>query len=287
MRDRFGRIRAIKLFLRRFGVYLYLLLAIGLILLGLSKHPIIEKTRAIVFDTASQTVVLLYKPFQGLGYLSEYVSDFWEMHDKVIALKEENGKLLYWVNRAQQLKQENDLLKKELNFVIPQSGKSLTAYIVASNGGTFSRSVLLQAGEKDGVKKGFVALYNAGLLGRIVSTGECSSQLLLLTDDASRVPVIIGDKRHLGIVAGNNTPILKLILLSQGADIHIGDYVVTSGHAGIYPLGLAVGTVSKVAKDDIEVTPFISREQVDFVRLVDFGIAGVLPDIYNDEDKRQ
>lgn len=277
MKDRMGRIRAFKVFYRRFGVYLYVLLACGLILLGVSKHPILEKTRAVIADFSGEMASVLYKPFQGLGYIGEYVGELWDMHDKNLRLKEENGKLLYWVNRAQQLKQENDLLKKELGFVVPPSGKAITAYIVADNGGSFARSVLVQAGKKAGVRKGFVALYNAGLLGRIVSVGQNSSRLLLLTDYASRVPVTVGEKRYLGIVAGNNSSVLYLTSLPEGAVVREGDYITTSGHAGVFPMGLAVGTVSKVGKEKIEVTPFVSREDVDFVRLVDFGVGGLLP----------
>ena len=263
MKDRMGRIRAFKIFYRRFGVYLYVLLACGLILLGVSKHPVLEKTRAVIADFTAEMASVLYKPFQGLGYIGEFVGEFWDVHDKNLRLKEENGKLLYWVNRAQQLKQENDLLKKELGFVVPPSGKTITAYIVADNGGAFSRSVLVQAGKEAGVRKGFVALYNAGLLGRIVSVGQNSARLLLLTDYASRVPVTVGEKRYLG--------------LPEGAVVREGDYITTSGHAGVFPMGLAVGTVSKVGKEKIEVTPFVSREDVDFVRLVDFGVGGLLP----------
>ncbi len=277
MKDRMGRIRAVKIFYRRFGVYLYILLACALILLGVSKHPFIEKTRAVIGDFSSEIASILYKPFQGLGYISEYIGEFWDMHDKNLQLKEENGRLLYWANRAQQLKQENDLLKKELGFVMPPSGKVITAYIVADNGGLFTRSVLVQAGKEAGVRKGFVALYNAGLLGRIVSVGQKSSRLLLLTDYASRVPVTVGEKRYLGIVEGNNSSTLRLTSLPEGAVIREGDYITTSGHAGVFPMGLAVGTVSKVSKDEIEVTPFVSRENVDFVRLIDYGVGGLLP----------
>ena len=185
-----------------------------------------------------------------------------------------------------QLKQENDSLKKELNFAVPSLGKTITAYIVADNGGAFTRSVLVQAGEKEGVRKGFVALYNAGLLGRIVSVGEKASRLLLLTDYASRVPVYVGERRYLGIVEGNNSSILHLTSLPEGAIVREGDYITTSGHAGVFPMGLAVGTVSKIRKDEIEVIPFVSQEKVDFVRLVDFGIGGLLPSEIIIEEKK-
>ena len=107
-----------------------------------------------------------------------------------------------------------------------------------------------------------------------------------MTDYASRVPVYVGERRYLGIVEGNNSSILHLTSLPEGAIVREGDYITTSGHAGVFPMGLAVGTVSKIRKDEIEVIPFVSQEKVDFVRLVDFGIGGLLPSEIIIEEKK-
>ena len=286
MKNKLGRIRVFKGLYRRYAVYLYLFLAVMLILLGASHHPVIQQIRISIGNVTSSVVSILYKPFEGLGYAVSYLSELGNLHEENIRLKQDNEKLLYWVNRSQKLKQENERLKKELHFVEPAGVRRWTAYIAADNGGSFSRSVLVRAGEKDGIKKGFIALYNEGVIGRIVDVGHSVSRLLLLTDFASRVPVFVGEKRLLGIVQGNNTQILHLTSLPEGAEVKIGDYITTSGHAGVFPPDLPIGSVSKVSEEEIEVLPFVSREDTSFVQLVDYGLTGLLETEPCEEEKQ-
>lgn len=276
MKNKLGRIRVFKGLYRKYAVYFYLFLAAALILLGVSQHPVIQKMRMGISNVTSSVVSVLYKPFEGLGYAVSYLEELGDLHAENVRLKQDNEKLLYWVNRAQKLKQENERLKKELHFVEPAGVHRWTAYIAADNGGSFSRSVLVRAGEKDGIRKGFVALYNEGVMGRIVDVGTSASRLLLLTDFASRVPVFVGEQRLLGIVQGNNTQILHLTSLPEGAEVQLGDYITTSGHAGVFPPDLPIGSVSKISSEGIEVLPFVSREDTSFVQLVDYGLAGLL-----------
>ena len=276
MKEHPSRFRLLKRLYRQFGLYFYILLAATLILLGVSKHPIIAAIRIGIADFSSQVVNVMYKPFEGLGYLAEYVTEYIGVHNENIKLKHENQKLLYWVHRSEQLAQENKLLKKQVNFVPSPNAQFWTGYIVADNGGVFSRSVLVRLGAKDGMKKGLVALYNEGVLGRIEAVGNHTSQILLLTDYASRVPVLVGNKRFLAVIAGDNAPLLKLIALPEGAEVAVGDYVSTSGHSGVYPPGLAIGTVVHVDENDIWVKPFVSREDTPFVTIADYGLDGLL-----------
>lgn len=286
MKNKLGRIRVFKGLYRRYAVYFYLFVAAMLILLGVSHHPVIQQIRISIGNVTSSVVSILYKPFEGLGYAVSYLSELGNLHEENIRLKQDNEKLLYWVNRSQKLKQENERLKKELHFVEPAGVRRWTAYIAADNGGSFSRSVLVRAGEKDGIKKGFIALYNEGVIGRIVDVGHSVSRLLLLTDFASRVPVFVGEKRLLGIVQGNNTQILHLTSLPEGAEVKIGDYITTSGHAGVFPPDLPIGSVSKVSEEEIEVLPFVSREDTSFVQLVDYGLTGLLETEPCEEEKQ-
>lgn len=276
MKEKISRVRLARRLYHQFRLYFYLGIAALLILLGVSKHPMISRVRIEIADISSQAVNLIYKPMEGLGYLAEYVSEYLAVHQQNINLKQENQKLLYWINRAEQLSLENTLLKKELHFITPAANRYWTGYVVTDNGGAFSRSVLVQLGRKDGIKKGFVALYNDGLLGRIEAVGTSTAQILLLTDYASRVPVSVGNNRYLGIVEGDNAPLLKLTGLPEDALINVGDYVSSSGHSGVYPQGLAVGTVTRVEKNNIWVRPFVLREETPFVKVVDYEQTGLL-----------
>ena len=47
-------------------------------------------------------------------------------------------------------------------------------------------------------------------------------------------------------MAGRGGNTLRLQYIPEQEDVLVGDYVVTSGHDGIYPEGLPVGRVSRV-----------------------------------------
>ncbi len=48
----------------------------------------------------------------------------------------------------------------------------------------------------------------------------------------------------------------------------IGDIVVTSGTAQIYPVDLLVGKISKIEKDRFYVLPYVDFNNIDYLQIV-------------------
>ena len=286
MKERVSRVRLLKRLYHQFRLQFYFVLAALLILVGVSKHPVISYIRIEIANASSTVVSILFKPVEGIQYIASYISDYINVRNENQKLKQENEKMLYFFAKAIYLEKENNELKKQLNFTLPANYPYWMGYISADNGGTFSRSVLVNIGRTHGIKKGFSVLYNDGLLGRIEAVGHSTSQVLLLTDYASRVPVVVGKKEYPAIVEGNNAPLLNLTLLPEDAQVFVGDYISTSGQGGVYPKGIAVGTVVAIQKDKILVRPFVSREDTQFVRIIDFKQSGLLdPDVCECSEK--
>ena len=103
-----------------------------------------------------------------------------------------------------------------------------------------------------------------------------SARVLLLTDLNSRVPVLVGSNRDRAVLVGDNSAQPDIVYLEDDATVLLGDYVVTSGHGGVFPPGLPVGVVSRVADGIIEVNPFVDWEHLEVVRLVDYALPGLL-----------
>ena len=59
--------------------------------------------------------------------------------------------------------------------------------------------------------------------------------------------------------------------------LKVGDRVVTSGHGGVFPPGLPVGTIGGGTDDVIRVQPFVDLGRLEHMRIVDYGMQGLLP----------
>jgi rod shape-determining protein MreC len=94
--------------------------------------------------------------------------------------------------------------------------------------------------------------------------------------------VVVERTRDPAVLAGDNTRAPRLVYLPQNAQVVPGDRIVTSGHGGVFPPGLAVGMVTTITDGAIRITPFVDWERLEYVRLLMTGTDGVvLPESAN------
>jgi rod shape-determining protein MreC len=259
---------------------LLLLLAAGIMLVGKADPTLFERSRVAMTDVATPVLDTISRPVASGG---EFIADMKQLlaaHEDNKALREENSRLLRWRAVAEGLESENARLRSMLNFAPEAPARFITGRVIGDSGGAFLRSVLVNIGARDGVRKGVAAVNGSGLLGRIAEVGEHSSRVLLLSDLNSRIPVLVGESRERAILAGDNSDQPQLAYLPAEISIAPGDLVITSGHGGAFPAGLPVGIVVRPDPEAMElrVQPFFSARRLEFVRLMDFGLTGVLQD---------
>jgi rod shape-determining protein MreC len=138
--------------------------------------------------------------------------------------------------------------------------------------------VLLNTGRRHSVRPDQPVVSAGGLIGRIAEVGERSARVLLLTDINSRIPVLVEQTGERAILAGGNTPRPNLLYLSANSPVSQGDRIVTSGHGGMFPPGLAVGVVAEVSEAATSVQPMIDFARLSEAIVLDFGAGGVVPD---------
>lgn len=278
MENKFFRLKRLKAQVKQFAPVLFLIAALALTGIGVSNNPVLIRVRTAVTDAFVPILSVLYTPVRWVKDIGNSATELFSIRSENERLKEENAALRLLQNKVYQLTSDNQKLSQLLNYKPASEKHFVTARIVADNGGSFSKSVLVQAGSVDGVSKGNLALTELGVLGRVIEVGSLASRVLLITDYTSRIPVKVGENGTLAILSGDNNVLLKLIAVPEGAEINIGDLVMTSGHSGVYPAGLSLGTVISINGNDIYVQPFSERDKTEFVRLVDFGLDGLLPD---------
>ncbi len=117
----------------------------------------------------------------------------------------------------------------------------MTARLIGEASGPFSAARIANAGAEVGVKTGFAAINEYGLVGWVSSVGKRSSRVLLLTDPNSRIPVMGETSRVRAIMVGDRSEQPEMLYMSDASRLRPGERIMTSGDGGLFPRGVLVG----------------------------------------------
>ena len=268
----------LKSVVQRFAFVLLVGAALTVMILSRAEPRLVENMRGAVSDAAAPILAFFSHPAASFASLIEDVDAVLEVHEKNALLEKQNAALLKWQAAAEQMSQENEELRRMLHVVPDPEASFITARVISDSGGPFVRTALINAGENDQVRKGQAVINSQGLTGRVVSAGQHSARILLLTDLNSRIPVVVELSREKAVLAGDNTPHPRLEFLAVDARVAIGDRIVTSGQGGIFPPGLPVGIVSMVDEERALVQPYVNWDRLEHVTVLDYTLPGFLPE---------
>jgi rod shape-determining protein MreC len=271
--SRFG---TLKTLLQRFAFLSLIGLTFALMLIGKADTVLVERARDAVTDAVTPVLRVMSQP---AGAVADFVNNLRELaaiREENAELREANARLLQWQSAAQRLEAENKSLRSLTALVPEPTATFVTARVVADTGGAFAQSILITAGQSQGVKKGQIVMTGEGLVGRVLQAGMYSARVLLVTDINSRIPVLVGEAGNRAILAGDNGLRPRLLFLGNTSAAAPGDKVVTSGDAEAFPPGLPIGQVARVDEGVVEVEPFVVRDKIQHVRIADYGLTGIL-----------
>lgn len=266
----------IRILAKKFALAILFISAFVLMLLNKTESILAEKTSSLATDIVSPVFDVLTIPARFASDVYDYVRGLKNVYKDNQYLREENRRLMAFYDHAKVLEVENKLLANLLNYVPPKDAEFLTARVVAEESDGFSHSIIAYTGKFGNVRKGQAALGARGVVGRVDKVGNMYSKVILITDINSKIPVMVERTRVRGILSGDNTSIPKMVFIPLDAEINVGDRVVTSGVAGVFPPGLPVGRVSSVEKNNVKVKPFNNLDSLDFIRLIDYGLDGII-----------
>lgn len=233
-----------------------LLLAIAMILsimaLMLDATPVARILR--------QTVVA---PLVGLQQGSERWRNAWLQREE-IALARDSSALR--AMNAQALVAENDQLRKLVGLGRRLQWGFIPAEALQTSveqGFDFVTDVTLTAGSNAGVRKESAVVAPEGLVGRVVTAEPTMSIAILYTHPDFRASAMSGDRSAFGVVyphsRGNTLRdrqyFLELRNVPFRAVLKPGTPIYTAGLGGIYPAGIAIGTVVR----ELEANQGLSR----------------------------
>ena len=120
------------------------------------------------------------------------------------------------------------------------------ARVIGGSADTASRTVYINRGEKEGLKRDLGVITPDGVVGKILEVYGHTSQVLLLTDKYAGVGALLANSRTQGSVGGLGEPLLQMKYVSNDEEVPLGERVLTSGQDRIFPKDLPVGTVADV-----------------------------------------
>jgi rod shape-determining protein MreC len=213
---------------------------------------------------------VLAAPSRWIGDGVDTVRDYFGAASENRELKSELKEMRQWRDVAIALKDENSRYRTLLGLKTDPPIPMVAARIVTDSRGPFADTRLANAGSERGVKAGNPVMSENGLVGRVIGVTEGASRVLLLTDIASRTPVMIDRTNARAILTGDGGPNPRLDYLRGRDPIHEGDRVLTSGDGGVVPRGLPVGTAVKGLDGRWRVVLASDRAAIDFVRILLF-----------------
>lgn len=186
---------------------------------------------------------------------------------KIAALESQVRDLARWKSLAETMSLRMTRYEKLLGLVGETQGPAVMARVVAEERGPFAATRIANAGSANGVREGFSAVNEYGLVGRVVRVGEYTSRILLVTDFNSRIPVMGTRSGDRALLVGDSASGARLLEPETPQKIVPGEMWVTSGDDGQMPLGVSVGR-ARLEKGEWRIDLTMNDAPVDFVRLV-------------------
>lgn len=249
---------------------------VGLFVLGALAYFSFSAGKGVERIPAGRYLLELTGPVQrGITGVGDWFNSIWRHYFALVQASEENDRLKKELAALKQrtvdrdeLELANRRLKKLLEFKQNLDYPMVAAEVVGTDPSAQFKTVIINKGASHGVLPLMPVVCAQGAVGRVIWSSPHYAKLLLLIDPNSGVDVIVQRSRARGVAEGAPGGELRLKYLIHTEDVRLGDKVITSGAAGVYPKGILVGTVSAVRQGQdgafqrVQITP-----AVDFGRL--------------------
>ncbi|MCF7845474.1 MAG: rod shape-determining protein MreC [Candidatus Pacebacteria bacterium] len=218
----------------------------------------------VSFFTSASSVIK-NTTFKITGSLQEKItekgSDFFEtfsafkntsaLKDEVKKLRIENKKLLVELSKMEEVRQENQIIRKVVDIEIKEDEKRVIANVLGKDLSGFQ---IIISHQENSIKVDDPVLTPEGvLIGRVIESYGTSSKVLLLASKESSFEVKVqNDDAPIGIISGNEDDLLLLDLIPQDKKIEVGDRVVTLPIEETVSRGIFIGEIVEVVRDDVE-----------------------------------
>jgi rod shape-determining protein MreC len=261
------------------GTTRLILLLLALLLSVIFLLP--KQTRDVLQAMGKPVSAVVFFPVEAFTSIEQTIMGVWQEYVALRHVREDNRQLRRDLELLQ--KQNSDLRESAsgahrmaalLDFKEQFIPQTVAAQVIGRDSTNWYNSLILNKGDRDGVRPEMGVMTPAGVVGRVVKTGPFSSVVLLLTDPHNAITGIIQRSRDEGIVEGTTQGRARIKYLPLLANLRIGDTVVTSGLTGGFPRGVVIGSVLSLQKEEgelfqsAEITPEANLSRLEEVLVI-------------------
>ena len=176
----------------------------------------------------------------------------WHRYIDLVGLRSENDRLRL---ELQEVKSRNleyrekaatnlslsKILELERSFTLP----TVTAQVIGRDPSLWFKTFTIDKGSSSGIAKGMPVVCVDGVVGQVVNLSPNFAKVLLAIDPNSAIDAISLARREQGMIKGKGLA-YQMHYVLKNSEIEKGSQIITSGMGGVFPKGLAIGTVTEV-----------------------------------------
>ncbi len=257
-------------------VGLLVAVTINLIVLSLSSR------HRFPSEGIGQLAVGVVAPFQLVVTNScRFLRETWQHYFQLVSIAERYDQLSRELDMATahgaecaELRRSNRRLRALLHFQDAVRFEMVAAEVVGKDPSPWFKTVIIDKGYKQGVRKGMPVVVPQGIVGQVIGAGRYFAKVLLIIDANNAVDALVDRTRARGVVTGTAMGQCALKYVLRKEDVRVGDLLISSGMDGVFPKGLRIGFVSGVIRrnsgifQDVTVTPFVNFEKLEEVLVI-------------------
>jgi len=255
---------------QRFSLFALLFSSIFLIVLGKFNFTAINYLKITINEVVYRTSFVASIPEKYITYSYRAIEKHIKLYKDYNFQKEELEKLKSEKYEVKFLEAENKRLKKVLND-INYSSELVIAKVIIDKQSPFLRSIIINKGSKNNIKKGMSVLSDSYLIGKVVEVNYMTSRVLLLSDLNSKIPIIIEPGNFQSILSGTGKNDGIIQYLKENYLIEENSTIYTSGAGGLFKAGIPIGKIEKNELNKENKVDFFSDfSQLRFVKIMSF-----------------
>ena len=254
--------------IQRFSLFVLLFSSIFLIVLGKFNFTAINYLKITINEVVYRTSFVASIPEKYITYSYRAIEEHIKLYKDYNFQKEELEKLKSEKYEVKFLEAENKRLKKVLND-INYSSELVIAKVIIDKQSPFLRSIIINKGSKNNIKKGMSILSDSYLIGKVIEVNYMTSRVLLLSDLNSKIPVTIEPGSIQSILSGDGKNSGNIQYTKDNLPIADGSIIYTSGTGGLLKSGIPIGKIEQNENQN-SVNFFIDFSQLRYVKVLSY-----------------